>query len=361
MWKRLAVCFIILFTSVVTVLTITRSSPVQAQFPPSVPTSTPGGPVGPPSGQPVVPTPTLVLTPTPPLTPLPTSIAPGCGAGLPISIGATVTVRSGVNIRYGPSASSPWLANYQEPRNFLVLDGPVCDGNFLWWQIRGHGISGWVAERSNALNFVTFIDATRIGGDCPAPLSLSTGEVIELITGVRIRQNPGLESLVLTVAPFGASAVVLSDSPECEDGFNWRLVRVEVVDVIYDGWMAEGSSSIAGEFFIAQDQPDSICSPPMRLAIGDTGRVRVVDGIPKNLRAAPGLTGEILYTLVNAVPFEVIGGPVCIDDQIWWQVRIRSNLPAAGWIAQGPRPNFWLDRDDEPSPIGVPDFSPPGG
>jgi len=194
------------------------------------------------------------------------------------------------------------------------------------------------------------------GGECSAPLTLSVGEEIELVTGVRVRDEPGLQGLVLTVAPLGARAVVLDNAPQCNDGFNWRLIQVEVVDVLYEGWIAEGSSSFADELFIAQDQPDSICSPPMGFSNGDTGRIRAEDGIAKNLRSAPGSGGEILYTLVDNVPFEIIGGPVCVEDMIWWQVRIRSNLPAAGWVAQGPRPNFWLESDYVPSPFGVPQF-----
>ncbi len=348
MLKRiLASLLLIIAVGMIVSLNENTPSVARAQFPPgATPTPTPLGFVE------VTPSPTPI-----PLTPLPTSIAPGCNTTLPVQVGATVTIRPGVNIRYGPSPSSPWLANYPEPRNFLVVDGPVCDSDFIWWGIRGHGIVGWVAERSNTLNFISFIDGSTIpNGGCTAELSLSAGEEIELVTGVRIRQDAGLQGLTLTVAPFGARAIVLSDNAECVDGFNWRLVQVEVVNVIYEGYMAEGSSSVVGQYYIAQEQPDSICNPPMAFSIGQTGRIRSVDGTLKNLRTAPGLGGDILFTLVDGVPFEVIGGPVCVDDQIWWQVRIRSNLPAAGWVAQGPDPNYFLRPDYVGSEYGVPDF-----
>lgn len=348
MVKRVVITCLFVITFAVAFSLLQDAPPSYAQFPPGTVTATPLPPNF---------TPTITLTPTPPLTPLPTSIAPGCATTLPISIGATVTVRPGVNIRYGPSPSSPWLANFQEPRDFLILDGPVCDSNFIWWQIQGQGIIGWVAERSTTLNFISYIDSSTVpGANCNPALDLSTGDEIELITGVRIRQTAGIQGLTLTVAPFGAMLTVLSDSAECVDGYNWRLVEVEVVNVVYRGYMAEGSNSTGEDYYIAQDVPTSICSPPMDLSIGETGRIRAVDNVAKNLRAEPSLRGTILYSLVDGVPFEVIGGPVCVDNQVWWQIRIRSNISASGWVAQGPRPNYWLDPDYVGSPYGIPHF-----
>lgn len=314
------------------------TQPSNAQFPPGV---TPGTDTGPPGVGPPL-TPTITLTPTPPLTPLPTSSAPGCETSFPIALGSTVTVRGGVNIRNAPSPSAPWLANFPESRNFIMVEGPVCNSNFIWWRVTGHGISGWVAERNTVMNFITYIDETTAPVGCFASLSLSVGEEIELVTGVRIRNQPSLQGLVLTVAPAEAIAVVISDEPVCAEGYNWRLVQVSVVGVIYEGYMAEGSNSVADQSYIAVDAPDSVCSPPLNLQVGVFGRVDYRDGRPKNLRSLPGLEGEILYTLVDGVPFEVIGGPVCVDDMNWWQVRIRSTIPAAGWIAEGPRPNYWI-------------------
>ena len=348
MVKRVAVaCFLITMLAVGFSL-MQDVPPSLAQFPPGITaTATP---------LPFDVTPTITLTPTPPLTPLPTSSAPGCSTTLPITIGATVTVRPGVNIRYGPSPSSAWLANFPEPRDFLVLDGPLCDSDFIWWQIRGQGIIGWVAERSTTLNFISYIDSTTVpGADCNVALDLRAGDEVELITGVRIRQQAGLQGLTVTVAPFGATVTVLSDTAECVDGYNWRLIEVVVVNVLYRGYMAEGSNSL-DEYFIAQDAPTSICSPPMNLSIGGTARIRAVTNIPKNLRAIPSLSGTILYSLVDGVPIEIIGGPVCVDNQVWWQVRIRSNIAASGWVAQGPRPNYWIDPDFVGSPYGIPNF-----
>lgn len=29
---------------------------------------------------------------------------------------------------------------------FLVLEGPVCGGDYVWWRVRYNGLDGWVAE-----------------------------------------------------------------------------------------------------------------------------------------------------------------------------------------------------------------------
>ena len=268
----------------------------------------------------------------------------GSVTAFPIIIGSTVTIRGGINIRTTPSTSAPWLANFPESRNFVVLEGPVCGDNFFWWRVTGHGVNGWVAERNTSMNFITFVDGSSAPATCFAPLNLAVGEEIELVSGVRIRDEPSLQGLVLTVSQVESYATVLSGESICAEGYNWRLVQVEILGVIYEGYMAEGSNSVIDDTYVATDEPDSICGRPVALGIGSLGRVYYRDGIPKNLRETPGFEGEILYTLVTGVPFEVIGGPICVDDINWWQVRIRSNIPAAGWIAEGAPPNYWLTQ-----------------
>lgn len=310
-----------------------RSS--SAQLPPT-PT-----PIGDPFATPVpFATETPLPTPTPLITPSPTSAAPGCTTAFDIEIGSTITLRSGVNIRSAPSVSAPWLANFPEARDFRVLEGPICADNYFWWRVRGSGVTGWVVERSAAQVFFIFITPLNTPVVCPTPLNLSIGEEIELVTGVRVREGAGLSNRTLTVAPLGAMATVLSEAV-CADGYNWRRVRVTVANFPYEGWLVEGSSIVPQEFYI-EITPETVCWPPLRLSPGDRGRVGYRDGMPKNLRATPGEDGEVLYTLVRGVPFEITGGPVCINGMNWWQVRILSNIPAAGWLAEGQRGNYWV-------------------
>lgn len=280
----------------------------------------------------------------PPLVPSPTSLAPGCATFFPIEIGGSITLRPGVNIRSAPSVSAPWLANFPENRIFTVLEGPRCADNYIWWRITGHNVTGWVAERDRQQDFIRFFDPDPNRPlDCLTPLALRLNEAIEVTANVRIRERPGLDSLVLTIVPFGSIVTIANATPQCADGYNWWLVRALVADFEYVGWMVEGRRSTEAfptAFVELTPAPD--CGLPLRAQVGDRGRVRYFDRIPKNLRAEPGEDGDILYTLVEGVPLEIIGGPVCVRGMNFWQVRILATSPVTGWLAEGPRPNYWI-------------------
>jgi len=344
--KKIFIAFILI---VIVIMGIILIAPRQsmAQFPP---VGTPPGGIG--TGFPFVPTidpfitPTIPPTATPPLTPAPTSAAPGCSEPFPVEIGGTVTIRSGVSFRSQASASAPLLNVFQEPRNFIVLDGPICNENYFWWQVQGHGLIGWVAQANNSIPFITFIRAP--GLPCPQALPIPPGQLVELGYAVRVRTDPSLGGRVLTVAPYQSTVRFLGADPVCAEGYNWRLVQVVVVGILYQGWLAEGSRGIPSTAYIVQSTQDplEVCLPPLRLTIGERGRVRYRDGTPKNLRAAPSQDSEVLYTLVENVPFEIIGGPICSRGMNYWQVRVLSNFPVVGWIAEGGRGNYWIGPFD---------------
>ena len=334
MRKAYAILFIV-GACIVGLVVATRPETSLAQLPP---TATPTA----------IFTPTITLTPTPPLTPPPTSAAPGCLISFPLQTGDVVTLIGGVNLRNSPSPSAPWLASFPEARIFTVVGGPVCGDNFIWWQLRGHGLTGWAVERDNTRNFIQFDESIQDRASCPDPLTLVVGERINLVANVRIRTAPSLAGRVQTVAPAGSTAIVLDVDAVCGDGFRWRNVRVTVLGVVYDGWMAEGSSAV-DELFYLEVTASPNCYPPREMAIGEQAVVTYRDSSPKNLRTAPTTRAGILYTLIEGVPMEIIGGPVCADGLNWWNVRLLSNIPAEGWLAEGSRYNYWISpiRPDE--------------
>ncbi len=283
-------------------------------------------------------------TPTPVLSPAPTSAAPGCANPLPLRPGQTVTLRAGVNIRSAPSPSAPWLANFDDFRLFTVIDGPVCTDGYVWWLLDGSRVRGWVAERSTTMLYILGADSGTPEPTCPTPLNLPAGEQIELVTGVRVRQQPSLTGLVLTVAPADSVATVLDSQVVCADSYNWRRVRVTVANFTYEGWMVEGSRAIPNQYFIdiTLTPASEICYPPLALEIGQLARVGYRDRTPKNLRTAPGPDSDVLYTLVEGVPLEIIGGPECVNGMNYWRVRVLASTPVEGWLAEGARANRWI-------------------
>lgn len=339
---------VMLFVIIIQLMTSQSTTQAQPPFltnePGGPPFLTPGGPpVGPPIGTPA----TAVFTPVPAtLTPTATSPAPGCNSALVIPIGSDVTIYPGVNIRAAPSVSSAIVGNFPENRIFKVVNGPICGDDYVWWQIDGNEISnGWVAERNINVDFIrSFVPPTLTGIPCAVPLSYEVGQLIELSTGLRVRNAPSLQGRVITVAPAGAVALVLNTEQVCSDGYNWVNVAVTVANFTYEGWLVEGGTVEIGDIYIegTTTLEGTTCRTPRTIATGTQGRVRYTDNLPKNLRAEPSFEGEVIFTLVRGVPLEVIGGPVCADNMNWWLVRILSRIEAIGWLAEGPAPNYWF-------------------
>lgn len=101
-------------------------------------------PTLPPSPTPELPTPTAIPT----LTPEPTPDRSEVPAEITVDFYARVanTDGIGVSVRGGPSTANVRVVLADEGTVLLVLDGPVENEGFQWWQIRlQDGTEGWVA------------------------------------------------------------------------------------------------------------------------------------------------------------------------------------------------------------------------
>lgn len=281
------------------------------------------------------------LTPTAPAFVFPTATPASCEPPLALVPGQRLNTRPGINLRSQPDLSSAIVQYLENSTTLVALEGPVCQSGINWWRVRGpSNVSpGWVAEREffgGRYLIFPVIDPATV---CPTPLTLPAGTQTALFNGLRVRAAPGLTGLVLTVAPASAVATVV-DGPVCADGFNWWLVDVTVLGLVYRGWVAEG---FAGRPFVDEPgEPPAVCSPPLPFTVGSRGFVSYRDFQPKSLRAAPGRDAELLFTLIDGVAFEVIGGPVCADGFNWWHVQIISRPDAVGWIAEGVPGTYWV-------------------
>lgn len=285
-------------------------------------------------------------------TPRPTD----CRAGLGFKPGDTVVLIPGIALRADPNPNSALLMQFEDRREFLVLDGPICRAGFNWWQLKGHGFTGWAAEgRADAYWLSLVRSADDAVTPCLTPQGLVPGSGFRVNYNVRVRVEPTTNALTLTVVPSGSSVTIL-EGPSCNEGYNWWRVRAVVVGVTYDGWMAESDRFGDDVYIAAPPRPDgSICDFALNLRIGDRARVTYRDGVPKRLRVGPSLTAPILYDLVEGVPLEIIGGPICNNTYNWWQVRVLASTPVEGWIAEGGPAQYWLARN-----VGVPTAEPTG-
>lgn len=78
-----------------------------------------------------------------------------------------------------------------------------------------------------------------------------------------------------------------------------------------------------------------------RLYVGDTAIVSFDPPLPNRVRRQPNTASEILGMLQPGENMEIIGGPVCSNQWIWWQVR--SNVTGlTGWTTEGDNSSYWL-------------------
>jgi hypothetical protein len=285
---------------------------------------------------------------------LPSPTPSACTTPLGFKAGDIVVLIPGIALRAAPDPNSALLQQFDDRREFLVLDGPVCTGGFNWWPLKGHGFIGWAAEgRTDGREVRYWLSLVRAADEaaqlCLTPQPLVNGSGFLVNYNVRVRAEPTTTALTYTVVAAGGRVTIL-EGPTCNEGYNWWKVRAVVLGITYDGWMAE-SDRFGDDVYIAlPPRPDgSICDFPLNLRVGDRARVIYRDGVPKRLRGGPSLTAPILYDLVEGVPLEIIGGPICNNTYNWWQVRVLASAPVEGWFAEGGPAQYWLARN-----VGVP-------
>lgn len=80
---------------------------------------------------------------------------------------------------------------------------------------------------------------------------------------------------------------------------------------------------------------------PSRLHVGDRAKVSEDPPYPNRVRSQPNTSSDILGLLEVGEMMEIIGGPVCSQGWIWWEVRsLEKNL--SGWTAEGDGKDYWL-------------------
>lgn len=272
------------------------------------------------------------------ITPSPTGCPPSQG----MKTGDIAVLTGGVVIRYAPDPSAPFIVTFPENREFTIEGTHVCVGGFNWYPIAGHNIRGWASEGTNNGRRVWLRLVRRAGEPaipCETPQRLQVGERFNINNNVRMRAEPSLTGRTVTVVQYESNVIILEDKPVCADGINWWKVRATVVNVVYDGWIAEAPR--AGDPLI-RVPTSAPCHAPLNLDIGEQARVIYNDTQPKRLRSAPSTTGVVLADLIENIPLVILDGPVCAESYNWWKVRVLTSNPIEGWLAEGGPANYWI-------------------
>lgn len=111
--------------------------------------------------------------------------------------------------------------------------------------------------------------------------------------------------------------------------------------------------------FVAVDiaaQENVACAGESGLMINGSG---LVSAGSLNMRETPTVTGVRVTQLDVETVFQVLDGPICADDYVWWQIR--TNTGQVGWIVEGTSDQVWVVATGEPetradfAPLPVPD------
>ncbi len=179
---------------------------------------------------------------------------------------ATVTPGAPNRLRDSASTSGAQIGEIPGGAQFEVLEGPICDGGFLWWRVNYQGTEGWTVEGNAEGYFVNPVvqagSATAPAATAPAPTTgcalaprLAVGREGKLTTNTpsRLRDAPSASGAQIgQIDPLAVFAI--EDGPVCADGINWWQVRMGNVT----GWTAEG---VDGEYLIEMEEIQPTATP----------------------------------------------------------------------------------------------------
>lgn len=173
---------------------------------------------------------------------------------------------------------------------------------------------------------------------------------VEIGTVVTNISYAGTYPLQLTDTPDGEVMAEITEphtgyitvvgGPTCVQGVTWwegyhtsgvRGWFPENIDTLYNATPTAMQPDIP---FCAGNAPS--LSP--RLSVGQNALV-IADLGANNIRSEPSAEAELLGRIPPDNTFEVIGGPVCLDDIVWWYVDYAG---LRGWTAEGEAPTYWL-------------------
>jgi uncharacterized protein YgiM (DUF1202 family) len=171
----------------------------------------------------------------------------------------------------------------------------------------GHALAG--VALATALGFGFMQTVQTASAQDSAAFSIDQAVVVN-DDSLNLRSEALLDSDIVATLADGQVATVI-DGPVSSDGYTWYQLEVAGVT----GWAA-------GEFLAAATSEAGLFLPGDSVFITD-------DSV--NLRAEPGLDGELLTTLPAGTSGTVLAGPETVDGSDWYQLDLGGNT---GWVAR---------------------------
>ncbi|MBZ0318915.1 MAG: hypothetical protein K8L91_21045 [Anaerolineae bacterium] len=147
-------------------------------------------------------------------------------------------------------------------------------------------------------------------------------------------------AVVAQIETYNSAYATIVDGPECVGSVVWwEGIHSDGTR----GWFAENEETlyVAAPVTMEPDTPFCAGQPPVlspRLTVG-TSAIVLPDLGANNLRREPSIEAESVGTIPPDTTFEIIGGPVCVDDTVWWYADYEG---VQGWTAEGQAPDYWV-------------------
>jgi hypothetical protein len=272
---------------------------------------------------------------------VPTTSA-ACPASLParlvVGLGGMVTPGQPNSLKSAPGRTPGSIGQIPANGSFVVVGGPICADGIRWWQVDYNAVIGWTGEGEGSTYWLRpYTSGTY--GDCPnsPPARLFNGHYARVTPGLDnvIRNGPAKTgNSVIGRIPAGGTFAVTGD-PQCGDVLRWWPINYNGIV----GWTAEGE----GNTYWVEPIVMPLCAnaPPTRLRVGTYGRI--TPGEPNVLRSAPGKNASgstVIGNLRQGTVVDIVGGPVCADGFLWWQVGSGEQV---GWTAEGQGSTYWME------------------
>ena len=104
------------------------------------------------------------------------------------------------------------------------------------------------------------------------------------------------------------------------------------------------STPVPSPTFVSLANPTWVPCPgtyPSRLHVGIQAFVSYDPPLANRVRTQPNGVSPVVGFIQPGEKVVIIGGPICSDEWIWWQVRsIQSGM--TGWTAEGDKQSYWL-------------------
>ena len=224
----------------------------------------------------------------------------------------------------------------------LILEGPQFVEDAIWWRVRcaypeGNSTQGWLQEIVDAARKNIQVIAVPGSPQLPHP-KFQLGATAYVLRPCLLRRVPGLEAraedaIVMQLA--AGQALTVEKGPKRTDDLLWWQVATPA-DLLpaLKGWVADATTT--GYDLLSRTPPELPQQEKQAFQRGDD----IYAVAPCALRRTPGRQRKTAYDALDQIPrntlCQVLGGPVSVEDHLWWQISVIASSQERqwGWTAQ---------------------------